>query len=499
MSPRVVVGVDSSTQSCKAEVRDVETGALLGTGAAPHHPAFPPCSEQDPQDWWTAASTAIRSALASAGSRGGDVAALSVAGQCHGLVALDGADRVLRPAKLWNDTTSTPHLRRLRSVIDDGTWARRVGSVPTAAFTVGKLAWLAAEEPHHFAALRRVLLPHDYLTHRLTGRYVTDRSEASGTAYFDAVRGEYALEVLAAVAPRADWPDLLPEVLGPSQPAGTVLPEVAEQLGLAPTTLVGAGGGDQHAAALGLGMRSGDVLYVLGTSGVVAASSPRPVHDPSGLVDGVADMTGGWLPLVSTLNAARVTDAFARLLGVGHAELARLALAAPAATGPVLVAYLDGERKPDRPEAHGVLAGITSATTREDVARAAFEGVLLGLVDGQEHLRTCGVDVDGRVLAAGGGARSPAYTQLLADLTGRPVEVADEGDAGEATARGACVQAAAVATGTDVTEVRDAWRPDAQVRAVPRATTRDPRPLYAAVAASSAVLPPAAHTPLAAR
>lgn len=489
MSRRVVVGVDSSTQSCKAEVRDVDTGTLLGTGSAPHPPAFPPSSEQHPEDWWTAAVSAISAALAASGTTGADVAALSVAGQCHGLVPLDGSDGVLRPAKLWNDTTSAPYVRRLREVISDAAWAARVGSVPTAAFTVGKLAWLAAEEPHHFDAVRHVLLPHDYLTLRLTGRHVTDRSEASGTGYYDAARHEYALEILEAVAPREDWGDLLPTVLGPSEPAGTVLPQMADELGLAVTTLVGAGGGDQHAAALGLGLRSGDLLYVLGTSGVVAGSSPVPVQDPDGIVDGVADMVGGYLPLVSTLNAARVTDAVARWLRADHEQLARLALAAPATPGPVLVAFFDGERKPDLPEARGVLAGITSATTREEIARAAFEGVLLGLVRGQQHLMRCGVSVNGRVLAAGGGARSAAYTQLLADLLGRPVEVADGAPADEATARGACIQAAAVATGAAVATVAAAWAPRMRLAASPRTTERDPGAFYDVVARSSAVVP----------
>lgn len=489
MSRRVVVGVDSSTQSCKAEVRDADTGALLGAGSAPHPPAFPPSSEQHPEDWWTAAVAAVTTALAASGTAAADVAALSVAAQCHGLVPLDGSDRVLRPAKLWNDTTAAPHWRRLREVMSDADWARRVGSVPTAAFTVGKLAWLASEEPHHFDAMRHVLLPHDYLTLRLTGRHVTDRSEASGTGYYDAARDEYALEILETVSPREDWRDLLPPVLAPSEPAGTVLPQVADDLGLAPTTMVGAGGGDQHAAALGLGMRSGDLLYVLGTSGVVAGSSPVPVQDPDGIVDGVADMVGGYLPLVSTLNAARVTDAVGRWLRADHEQLSRLALAAPATPGPVLVAFFDGERKPDLPEAHGVLAGITSATTREEIARAAFEGVLLGLVRGQEHLRACGVSVDGRVLAAGGGARSAAYPQLLADLLGRPVEVADGGPADEATARGACIQAAAIATGADITTVAEAWAPPMRLAASPRTTDRDPRAFYDAVARSSAVVP----------
>jgi xylulokinase len=490
VSRRVVVGVDSSTQSCKAEVRDAESGRLLGRGSSPHPPAFPPCSEQQPRDWWEALGQAVGAALRTAAVSGREVAAVSVAAQCHGLVALDAAGSVLRPAKLWNDTTSTPELLELRRAVGDARFAHTVGSVPTAAFTIGKLAWLARHEPAHLAALAHVLLPHDYLTHRLTGGFTTDRSDASGTGYYDAERGQYAEDLLRLVDADTDWLPLLPAVLGPSEPAGSVLRDVAAQFGLAETTLVGAGGGDQHAAALGLGAQPGDPVYSLGTSGVVFTSSPDPVHDTEGFVDGVADMTGGYLPLVSTLNAARVTDTFARLLGVDHDEMARLALAAPPTTGPVLVAFLDGERKPDLPDARGLLAGITSATSREEVARAAFEGVLMGLVSGQAHLERCGVDVGGRVVAVGGGAQSPAYTQLLADLLQREVSVADPVEAAEATARGACVQAAAVAAGTDVDDVRSAWRPATNVVASPRRITRDPRPAYAAAATSTALVPP---------
>jgi xylulokinase len=212
---------------------------------------------------------------------------------------------------------------------------------------------------------------------------------------------------------------------------------------------------------------------------VVFTPSTTPVHDADGIVDGVADMTGGYLPLVSTLNAARVTDRFAAWLGVDAAGLAELALAAGPGTGPVLVAHLDGERKPDLPHARGLLAGLTSATTREDLARAAHEGVLLGLTSGLDHLRHSGVDTSGRVLVVGGGARSLAYRQLLADLLQREVLLPDPVDADEATARGACVQAAAVAAGVDVREVRDAWRPRVVDATAPRATDRDPRTLHA--------------------
>ena len=478
---RLVAGVDSSTQSCKVELRNVDTGELIASGSAPHTPVAPPCSEQNPDDWWTAFTTAFAAAKAKAGAAD-IIVGLSIAGQCHGLVCLDRAHRVVRPAKLWNDTTSTPELLELRHQIGEAELITRTGSLPTAAFTLSKIAWLARHEPNNFASVAHILLPHDYLTFRLTGRMVTDRSEASGTGYFDSTTGEYLLQHLALIDGSRDWLSMLPVVLPPEGVAGPVQTSVATQLGIDPSALVAAGGGDQHAAALGLGIVPGDVVYSLGTSGVVLTVSPEPVNDPSGAVDGVADMTGGYLPLVSTLNAAKVTDTFARLLGVDLAGLSDLALAADESEpGPTLVAYLDGERTPNRPDARGVLSNLTTATTREQVARAAFEGVILGLVQGQRHLERCGFTLTGRVFAVGGGSRSPAYVQLLADALRQPVWLPT--DVPEATARGAAVQAAAMVNGELVATIRTRWRPSSTIGAHPRATRRTPLPDYLAAAA----------------
>jgi len=465
----VVVGVDSSTQACKVEVRTLD-GTLLGRGRSAHPPAFPPASEQAPAAWWLAFSRALREGLEVADVDGSAVVAIGVDAQCHGLVALDSHDEVIRPAKLWNDTTSASYVAELTKLIGAEAWINSVGSLPTAAFTIGKLAWLASNEPSHFARLRTVLLPHDWLTFQLTGHKVTDRSEASGTGYFEARTGQYRTDYLSLIDSARDWNRALPDVLAPNDAAGTIQAEVARDLGINPRAMVSAGGGDQHAAALGLCVGTGDVVYSLGTSGVVYTSTSDPVSDLSGIVDGVANMTGGYLPLVSTLNAARVTDQFAQLLGVDHLGLDKLALLAEPRAGSepaplVLAAHLDGERKPNRPAASGILAGISSRTSRTDVARAAVEGVLLGLLWGEDCLRAAGVSTPGRLVAIGGGARSQAYLQLLADLTQRTVHVAD---AEEASARGAAVQAAAVATGQRVADTAEAWAPEWVPAAWPR-------------------------------
>ena len=463
----IVAGVDSSTQSCTVELRDADTGALRGTGRSPHPATFPPLSEQHPEAWWDAFEIALGRAIADAQIGAADIAAISVAAQYHGLVMLGDDDRPLRAAKLWNDTDSAPQAAHMVGALGMGEWASAVGSVPTAAFTISKLAWVADHEPHLLERMRRILVPHDYLTYRLTGRAVTDRSDASGTGYFAAHEGRWRTDLLDDFVARGpDWSALLPEVLGPDESAGRIRASVAAALGLRPDVVVGPGAGDQHAGALGVGMREGDVVYSLGTSGVVLTESALPVFDPRGDVDGVADAAGGYLPLACTLNSTKVTDAAAGWLGVSLDELAALALAAPDRYDrPIMLAYLDGERTPNRPSATGVLGGLTTATTRGDIARAAFEGVLFGLVAGHDAIRAAGARADGSVTVVGGGAKSPAYRQFLADILQTPVLTKD---LAEATARGACIQAAAVLAGGVVTEVRDAWAPATATSTSPR-------------------------------
>lgn len=451
-----VVGIDLSTQSCTVEVRDVDTFAVEARSRIPLPPTTPPVSEQNPADWWAALIEAFRELGATIDLS--KVEAVGVSGQCHGLVPLDSDGEVIRPVKLWNDTTSAPQISVLVEKLGPMFWAERVGTVPTAAFTISKLAWLLEKEPEFAARIAHILLPHDYLIYRFTGEYVTDRSEASGTGYFDSTRNEYDYELLRLCFDDAlPWEDLFPRVGMPDELAGTMQVQVAEELGLPAGIPVAVGGGDQHIAALGLGVDEGDVVVSLGTSGVVYASSPVPVN--TGKVDGVANVTGGWLPLVCTLNSTKVTDWAADLLGVSIPELDRLAWEAleHQQSFPVFAPYLDGERSPAYPGVTGAIAGLTSQTTRGQFALSAFYGVALGLVRGLDAIKESNVPVDGRVIAVGGGSRSEVYTQVLADLLNRPVEVLSEP---EATARGAAVQALAAISDSNVMETGRRLRPD---------------------------------------
>lgn len=451
----VVLGVDSSTQSCTVEVRELETGRLLGVGRAAHPRTVPPVSEQLPVAWWDALRIAVRMAMAESGRV--RVLGISVGAQCHGLIALDSEDRVLRPAKLWNDTTSAAHADALLRMHGPAWWAREIGLSPSAAITISKLLWVRDNEADVFGRIAKLCVPHDWLTMQLSGEHVTDRSDASGTGYFSAASGKWRTDILAETVADRDWTPLLPNVLPPEGAAGTIRPEIAEDLGIDCSAVVAAGGGDQHLAAQGIGLQEGDVAFSLGTSGVVFATTSEPVRDESGAIDGVANVTGGYLPLVCTLNAAKVSDAMARLLAVDHAELSRLALAAPPSpTRPVMAAYLDGERSPRLPSARGMISGLTSDMTREQLALAAFEGVVLGLMRAERWIAAHGVDTSRRVILIGGGARSPAYRQIVADFIGRETLTVD---AQEATARGAAIQAAAVVQGRTVADVTREWAP----------------------------------------
>ncbi len=452
----LVLGVDSSTQSTKVEVRDLQTGKIVGTGSARHPSTTPPISEQEPEAWWTA----LVDACAQLGVVRSDVVAMSVAGQQHGFAVLDAKGESIRPAKLWNDTTSAPQAAALVQSLGAEAWTASTGSVPVASFTITKLAWLAENEPESLAKITKIMLPHDYLTWRLCGRHVTDRGDASGTGWYSPRHGSYQPQMMAAAVAdgrsEQDWLTLLPTVLGPGEAAGTLTSAAAAVLGLSTDVIVGPGTGDNMAAALGLGLGPGDIAMSLGTSGTVYAVSVTPTEDVTGAVAGFADANGGFLPLVATLNATKVTDAVARWLGTDAPGLADLAMQAPQSdSGPVLIPYFDGERTPNLPDATGTILGLTTSTTREQLALAAHDGVLCGLLAGLDALIAAGASASGRVNLIGGGSRSVAYRQRLADLSGSPVMVPSTD---ETVATGAAVQAAMVMGQGSAAELAKEWQ-----------------------------------------
>lgn len=437
---RLIAGVDSSTQSCKVVICDALTGRVVRIGRAPHLPD----SEVDPEVWWQA----LQAALDDAGGIE-DVQAISIAAQQHGLIALDAEGRVIRPALLWHDLRSSGAAADLVDEIGAEQFARRTGLAPVASFTITKLRWLADHEPGAAARIAAIALPHDWLTWRLRGygpagrsplgpvldELVTDRSDASGTAYYDAVRNEYDRDLLATALRRDAVGIVLPRVLAPDA-------SLTRSDGL----VVAAGCGDNAGAALGLGAVNGDVCVSIGTSGTVFAITDTAVQDASGTVAGFADAAGGFLPLVTTLNAARVFDRTAALLGVDHAGFARLALEAePGAEGLVLQPWFEGERTPNRPDATASLFGLTLDTMRpENIARATIEGVLCGLAAGFDAIRAHGVDAQ-RLLFVGGAAQNDAVQRIAAQVFDAQVSVPEPR---EYVALGAARQAA-TAVGTE--------------------------------------------------
>lgn len=437
-SGELVAGVDTSTQSVKVVIRDAQSGAWIREGRAPH----PDGTEVDPVTWWQAFVQACSGGLLDG------VSAIAVAGQQHGMVALDEAGSVVRPALLWNDTRSAPDAEELVAELGGPqVWAEAVGSVPLAAFTVSKVRWMARSEPGNAARTASVMLPHDYLTWILADRpaeSVTDRGDASGTGYWSPATGEYRRDILTLALGHDVQ---LPRVAGPFDVVGELGAAARAQLGIGGTdpVLLGPGTGDNMGAALSLGIGPGDVVVSLGTSGTAFAGSDSPTADPTGLVAGFADASGRFLPLVCTLNAARVLTSTAELLGVDMDSFARLALdATPGAGGLTMLPYFDGERTPNLPDARGSLHGITRDNlTPANIARAAVEGMLGGLADAVDALVHVGVKPR-RVLLVGGAAANPAVVEVAATLVDAPVEVPPTG---EYVADGAARQAAWVLLG----------------------------------------------------
>jgi len=447
---RLVAGVDCSTQATKVLIVELDTGRIVASGRAGHTVAGERgARETDPREWWGALGTA----LAETG-RAGEVDAMAVGGQQHGLVALGRDGEPRRPAMLWNDTRSAPQASELVRTVGAERLAERVGSRPVASFTVTKWAWLRSNEPDVAAATTTIRLPHDYLTERLTGEGITDRGDASGTGWWSTADGAYATDILGQPALAIDEA-MLPRVLGPREPAGTVTGEAATALGIKPGVVVGPGTGDNMAAALGLGLGIGQVAISLGTSGTAFAVSECRPADPSGIVAGFADASGRFLPLACTLNCTLAVDHVAGLFGLDRDDVT--------ASGEVVVLpWFDGERTPDLPHAAGTMVGLRHDTRPQQILMAAYEGAIASLLDAVDSIdrQAGGLDPDAPIVLLGGGARGRTWLEVVRRLSGRPVLVPR---AEELVAIGAAVQAAAILTGEDPAGVAARWETNAGV------------------------------------
>ncbi|MDP9038706.1 MAG: xylulokinase [Acidobacteriota bacterium] len=442
MPQRTYLGIDCGTQGTKALLVG-EDGAVLGRGYAPHAlvERADGTREQDPSWWVEALSAAVRAACGQAPDAARTIVAAGVSGQQHGLVVLDEAMHVIRPAKLWNDTsTAAQNAMLVDHFGGPAEWIARFGIVPLTGYTVSKLLWLMQNEPANFARIRHILLPHEYLNWWLTGELCAEPGDASGTGYFDNRSRRWIPEVLAAIdGGTGQLAAALPRLLPADAVVGTLRLAAAQQLGLPPACLVSAGGGDNMMGAIGTAnVREGVVTLSLGTSSTVYSFAGKPSADASGAVAPFCSSSGGWLPLVCTMNATNVVTATVELLGRTVAAIdPALESTAPGADGLVLLPFLNGERTPDMPNARGTLTGLSSSNlTPEHLIRAAVEGVSFGILNGLDLIlagSTAAV-----LQAIGGGARSRGWRQLLADATGVPVQVPAEEEAG---CLGAAIQA----------------------------------------------------------
>jgi xylulokinase len=435
------VGVDSGTQGTKVLVIGFERAEVLGRGSAPH--AFrqglgPGQSEQDPETWFWALETALKAALDEAKIDPTQVAALGVSAQQHGFVPLGANGLPIRPAKLWNDTSTAAECDRLtrrlggrRAVID------KLGLSLAVGYTASKVLWLKDHEPESFRRLAHIALPHDYLNYRLTGKLRMEFGDASGTGLMDVRKREWNPEALAAVDPRLG--EMLPPLRPSSEPLGYVAPEFAARFGWG-RVLVSSGGGDNMMAAIGTGnVEPGLATLSLGTSGTISAYSPKPAVDPQGEIAAFCDSTGGWLALLCTMNVTNASELFKAMHGLSNEAFESLAAEAPAgADGLVFLPFIDGERVPVLPQASGVYFGLNRKTfDARHMARALIEGTTLNLGYGLGRMRELKLDLRG-LRATGGGSKNGLWLQAAADTFGMPVDVLEEE---ESAALGAGLQA----------------------------------------------------------
>ena len=416
----LVIGIDSGTQSTKTLVVDTKNGKVLGSASEGYDliPNLPPgAKEQHPQTWLDATLKTIRKALKQSGAKSGEIKAIGVSGQQHGFVPLDDKGEVIRPAKLWCDTSTAVECGEIMEKVGGfKATVREIGNAVLPGFTASKILWLKKNEPKNFARLDSVLLPHDYLNFWLTGEKAMEYGDASGTALLDVRKRKWSKPVLAAIDPELEGK--LPPLISSDRPAGRLRANTARALGLGTDVIVSAGGGDNMMGAIGTGNTSPGVITAsFGTSGTIYACAGKPVIDPKGEIAAFCDSTNQWLPLLCTMNVTVATEMVRNDFGLDHEKFNATAAKAPAGSdGLLLLPYLEGERTPNVPEGTGIYFGVNTRTfTAEHFARATMEGVTLGMNYGLRRLRELGVEPT-QIRATGGGAKSKLWRQIMADV-----------------------------------------------------------------------------------
>ena len=437
---RYVIGIDSGTQGTKALVVECDSGRVAGRGRAPHAMIAglaPGASEQDPATWVRAMDAALAAALKGARIDPGKVVALGVSGQQHGFVPLDAKGRPIRPAKLWNDTSTVRETEAIVAALGGKrAFIERLGIALAVGFTASKILWLKRNEPKRFERLATVLLPHNYLNFHLTGRTHMEYGDASGTGLMDIRSFRWDDAVVRAIDDGLSAK--LPPLSHPREPVGPAKTSWAARFGLG-RVIVASGGGDNMMGAIGSGnVTPGVCTLSLGTSGTVYAHSARPFVDPAGEIAAFCDSTGGWLPLLCTMNVTNTTEFFKSMHGLSNQELETLASRAPAgADGLIFLPFIDGERIPVLPHSSGVLFGLNKRTfNAAHFARAIMEGTVLNLGYGFSRMRSLGLK-PAEIRATGGGAKSRLWLQIVADMFKTPVVTLAEQ---EAAAYGAALQ-----------------------------------------------------------
>ncbi|HWF18972.1 MAG TPA: xylulokinase [Verrucomicrobiae bacterium] len=438
----LLIGIDSGTQSTKVLVVDAQNGKVLASaqqvyGLIPNLP--PGAKEQAPETWRAATESAIRQALRQAKALTAEVVAIGVSGQQHGFVPLDAKGEVIRPAKLWCDTSTTAECAEITEKLGgQKPTIRALGNTVLPGFTAPKILWLKKHEPKNFERLATVLLPHDYLNFWLTGERVMEYGDASGTALLDVRKRKWSQAALEAIDPALA--DKLPPLIASDQPAGKLQKSTAKMLDLNTDIVVSAGGGDNMMGAIGTGNTTAGVITAsFGTSGTIYACAEKPVVDPQGEIAAFCDSTNRWLPLLCTMNVTTATEMVRIANAWSHERFSTTVARVPVGSGGlVLLPYLEGERTPNVPAGTGVLFGVNQRTYTPDfLARAAMEGVTLGMNFGLRRLKELGVNPT-QIRATGGGAKSKAWRQIMADIFNTEVVTLK---VGEGAAYGAALQA----------------------------------------------------------